>query len=251
MVVLVVPLPSPMLLSSISRTKKFFQKTIKNFKSFFSPGYYQRLPKASPHSKFSYSVAAASSSAMDMTSNTSYQDMEKLYTDFSDQWESENEKARRRMKKKAASALPSKQESEVYSGSYISLSNASHAQKKNKVEKKEEGGGNNNKRSLTIQKGRKKESSSSSSSFMSMCMKEHRYCMVEQKLRELEMLDMNNVEYVLDIEEVLHYYSRLTCPVYLEIVDKFFMEIYSEFFGAPLGVRPVVTPRTPSIKVRS
>ena len=46
--------------------------------------------------------------------------------------------------------------------------------------------------------------------------------MVEQKLRELEMLDMNNVEYVLDIEEVLHYYSRLTCPAYLEIVDKFF-----------------------------
>ena len=219
-----------MLLSSISRTKKFFQKTVKNFKSFFSPGNYQRLPKASPHSKFSYSVAAASSSAMDMTSNTSYQDMEKLYTDFSDQWESENEKARRRMKKKAASALPSKQESEVYSGSYISLSNASHAQKKNKVEKKEEGGGGggNNKRSITIQKGRQKESSSS---FMSMCMKEHRYCMVEQKLRELEMLDMNNVEYVLDIEEVLHYYSRLTCPAYLEIVDKFFLEMYSELFG--------------------
>nr|ACU18028.1 unknown [Glycine max] len=223
-----------MLLSSISSTKKFFQKTVKNFKSFFSPGNYQRLPKASPHSKFSYSVAAASSSAMDMTSNTSYQDMEKLYTDFSDQCESENEKAiRRRMKKKAASSalLPSKQESEVYSGSYISLSNARHAQKKNRVEKKEEGGGGggNNKRSITIQKGRQKESSSS---FMSMCMKEHRYCMVEQKLRELEMLDMNNVEYVLDIEEVLHYYSRLTCPAYLEIVDKFFLEMYSELFGS-------------------
>ncbi|TKY44641.1 ATP-dependent RNA helicase DDX11 [Spatholobus suberectus] len=212
-----------MLLSSISSTKKFFQKTIKNFKSFFSPGY-QRLPKASPHSHFSYSVAA--SSAMDMTSNTSYQDMEKLYTDFSDQWESENEKARRGIKKKAA--LPSKKENEVYSGSYISLSSASHAQKKNKVmEKKVEGDNNqNNKRSLTLQKGRQKESS-----FMSMCMKEHRYCMVEQKLRELEMLDMNNVEYILDIEEVLHYYSRLTCPAYLEIVDKFFLEMYSELFG--------------------
>ena len=65
-----------------------------------------------------------------------------------------------------------------------------------------------------------------------MCMKEHRYCMVEQKLREVEMLDMNNVEYVLDIEEVLHYYSRLTCPAYLEIVDKFFLEMYSELFGS-------------------
>nr|KYP34032.1 hypothetical protein KK1_045053 [Cajanus cajan] len=198
-----------MLLSSISSTKKFFQKTIKNFKSFFSPGY-QRLPKASPHTPhFSYSVAA--SSAMDMTSNTSYQEMEKLYTDFSDQWESENEKTRRRRIKKKAT-LPSKQESsEVYSGSYISLSNASHAQKKNKVEKKVE----------------------ESPPFMSIGMREHshRYCMVEQKLRELEMLDMNNVEYVLDIEEVLHYYSRLTCPAYLEIVDKFFLEMYSELFG--------------------
>ncbi|CAJ1951785.1 unnamed protein product [Sphenostylis stenocarpa] len=208
-----------MLLSSISSTKKFFQKTIKNFKSFFSPGY-QRLPKASPHSV---------SSAMDMTSNTSYQDMEKLYTDFSDQWESETEKARRRIKKKAVSRLPSKQESEVYSGSYISLSNASHAQKKNKVGKKEEDDGNNqnNKRILTLEKGRHQKESS----FMSMCMKEHRYCMVEQKLRELEMLDMSNVEYILDIEEVLHYYSRLTCPAYLDIVDKFFLEMYSELFG--------------------
>lgn len=221
-----------MLLSSISSTKKFFQKTIKNFKSFFSPGY-QRLPKASPHTPhFSYSVAA--SSAMDMTSNTSYQEMEKLYTDFSDQWESENEKTRRRRIKKKAT-LPSKQESsEVYSGSYISLSNASHAQKKNKVEKKVEGDNNNNnhqnnKSNFSLQKGRKKESPP----FMSIGMREHshRYCMVEQKLRELEMLDMNNVEYVLDIEEVLHYYSRLTCPAYLEIVDKFFLEMYSELFG--------------------
>ncbi|QCD92103.1 uncharacterized protein LOC114181673 [Vigna unguiculata] len=218
-----------MLLSSISSTKKFFQKTIKNFKSFFSPGY-QRLPKTSPHGHFSYSVPA--SSAMDMTSNTSYQDTEKFYTDFSDKWESETDKTRR-IKKKAVSALPSKQESEVYNGSYISLSNASHAQKKNKIEKKEESGGaniNNRRRSLTHQK--------ESSSLMSMCMKEHKYCMVEQKLRELEMLDTNNVEYVLDIEEVLHYYSRLTCPAYLEIVDKFFLEMYSELFGraSPSGV---------------
>lgn len=223
-----------MLLSSISSTKKFFQKTIKNFKSFFSPGY-QRLPKASPHNHFPYSVAASTSSAMDMTTDTSYQNMENLYTDFSDQWESENEKTRRRrIKKKAAPTVPSKQENEVYSGSYISLSNnaASHAQKKNKVEKKVEGGGNNNKnnkRGLTIQKGMQRESP-----FMSIGMKEHRYCMVEQKLRELEMLDMNNVEYVLDIEEVLHYYSRLTCPAYLEIVDKFFLEMYSELFGSSM-----------------
>ncbi|KAJ1393511.1 hypothetical protein SESBI_34874 [Sesbania bispinosa] len=68
--------------------------------------------------------------------------------------------------------------------------------------------------------------------------------MVEKKLRELEMLDMSNVDYVLDIEEVLHYYSRLTCPAYLEIVDKFFMEMYSEFFDGP--GKPAIS-RTPSV----
>ncbi|KAK7271298.1 hypothetical protein RJT34_27078 [Clitoria ternatea] len=222
-----------LLRSSISSTKKFFQKTIKNFKSFFSPGY-QRLPKASPHNPFS---------AMELNSNTSYQDTDKLYTDFSDQWESEKEKTMRRIKKKDSpiSSSQTKQENnEVYhNGSYISLSKTkSPSQKKNKVVKNEECDNGNNKRGLTIQKGRPQQDSSSSP-FISIGMKEHRYCMVEQKLRELEMLDMNNVEYILDIEEVLHYYSRLTCPAYVEIVDKFFMEMYSELFGA------VVWPATP------
>ncbi|XP_061348385.1 uncharacterized protein LOC133293800 [Gastrolobium bilobum] len=221
-----------LLRSSISSTKKFFQKTLKNFKSFFSPGY-QRLPKTPPHNHFSYSVATTN--VMDMNSNTntntnintSYHDLEKLYTDFTDQWESEKEKTRRRSKKKAALSSPTKQENEVYNGSFINLSNASpSSQKKNQVEKREECENKNN-------MGRQQDSS-----FNSMGMKEHRYCMVEQKLRELEKLDMSNVDYVLDIEEVLHYYSRLTCPAYLEIVDKFFMEMYSDFFGPAWHVTP-------------
>ncbi|KAK4283749.1 hypothetical protein QN277_000669 [Acacia crassicarpa] len=65
-----------------------------------------------------------------------------------------------------------------------------------------------------------------------------RNSMIEKKLRELEKLDIGNVEYVLDIEEVLHYYSRLTCPAYLEIVDNFFMQMYSEFF-APISKLPL------------
>lgn len=64
-----------------------------------------------------------------------------------------------------------------------------------------------------------------------------RNCLVERKLRELEMMDMGDVEYVLDIEEVLHYYSKLTCPAYLEIVDDFFMQMYSELF-VPLHKSP-------------
>ncbi|KAK1376015.1 hypothetical protein POM88_032208 [Heracleum sosnowskyi] len=41
--------------------------------------------------------------------------------------------------------------------------------------------------------------------------------------------DVYNKDHVMDIEEALHYYSLITCPVYQDIVDRFFMDIYSEF----------------------
>ncbi|GMP42298.1 hypothetical protein CsSME_00012090 [Camellia sinensis var. sinensis] len=47
-----------------------------------------------------------------------------------------------------------------------------------------------------------------------------------EKMREM---DMNDVDHVLDIKEVLHNYLHLTCPVYLDIVDNFFVDMYSEF----------------------
>lgn len=56
-------------------------------------------------------------------------------------------------------------------------------------------------------------------------------CLVTRKLKELKMMDRNNVDLVLDIEEVLHYYSRLTSPVYREIMEKFFVEMYSGTFN--------------------
>ncbi|XP_010098064.2 uncharacterized protein LOC21408861 [Morus notabilis] len=49
-----------------------------------------------------------------------------------------------------------------------------------------------------------------------------------QKMRELEMIDAGDMEQALDIEEAIHYYSRLKSPVYLDIVDKFFVDMYSE-----------------------
>ncbi|KAJ0745452.1 hypothetical protein HanPI659440_Chr10g0398811 [Helianthus annuus] len=55
-------------------------------------------------------------------------------------------------------------------------------------------------------------------------------CLVTRKLKELEMMDQNNVDLVVDIEEVLHYYSRLTCPVYRDIIEKFFVDMYSGTF---------------------
>jgi hypothetical protein len=72
---------------------------------------------------------------------------------------------------------------------------------------------------------------------------------VAQKLKELEMMDVSNVEHVLDVEEVLHYYSRLTCPAYLDIVDKFFMDMYAEFIAPPANPRSVNSrPRLRSVR---
>ncbi|XP_058763261.1 uncharacterized protein LOC131636665 [Vicia villosa] len=108
-------------------------------------------------------------------------------------------------------------------GSYTKLSNASPSKEKNQVKKREVFDKKNNEKRLTLQGEKQKDSS-----FISKAMKERRYCMVEKKLRELEMLDMSNEDYVMDIEEVLYYYSKLTSPAYLEIVDRFFMEMYSD-----------------------
>ncbi|KAL5056934.1 hypothetical protein RYX36_028538 [Vicia faba] len=57
------------------------------------------------------------------------------------------------------------------------------------------------------------------------------------KMKELEMNDSGDVEQVLDIEEALHYYSRLKSPVYLDIVDKFFTDMHSEFSLSQSSVR--------------
>lgn len=106
-------------------------------------------------------------------------------------------------------------------GNYTKLSNASPSKEKNQVKKREVFDKKNNEKRMTLQGEKQKDSS-----FISKDMRERRYCMVEEKLRELKMLDISNVDYVMDIEEVLYFYSRITSPTYLEIVDRFFMEMY-------------------------
>jgi len=49
-----------------------------------------------------------------------------------------------------------------------------------------------------------------------------------QKMKKLDMMESGDLEHVLDIEEALHYYSRLKSPVYLDIVDRFFIDINSD-----------------------
>ncbi|WVZ22351.1 hypothetical protein V8G54_000895 [Vigna mungo] len=194
--------------SSMSNTIKFLHKTLENFKSCFSPRY-QKLPKTPPQNHFL---------GMD-NNNPSYKYLEKFYSDFTKQWDSGKEKGRQSSKKKGK---------EVPNESVNGLNNARHDEQKisYETEKREQCEKKKNDSSLNSMKGMRGNGN---------------YCMVEKKLREMEMLEMSDVDYVLDIEEVLHYYSRITCPMYLEIVDKFFIEMYSEFNGGLL-----VTPRTRS-----
>ncbi|KAK7358324.1 hypothetical protein VNO77_00251 [Canavalia gladiata] len=226
-----------LLRSSISNTMKFLQKTLENFKSCFSPSY-QKLPKTPPNNQFSYSVPATGVIGMN-NNNPSYKDLEKFYSDFTQQWDTEKEKGKRRSKKKSVlSSAPEKPQKEDYKESFNNLNNA-----KIQMEKKnEECENQKNKRRLNHQRVRQQDSSLN-------CMRGNKNCMVEKKLREMEMLEKSNVDYVLDIEEVLHYYSRLTCPLYLEIVDKFFMEMYSEFFGD--HAKPATPTVNSSLKLRS
>ncbi|XP_073294627.1 uncharacterized protein [Primulina huaijiensis] len=51
-----------------------------------------------------------------------------------------------------------------------------------------------------------------------------------RKMNDLELMDVNDDEdHVSDLEEVFHFYYLITCPAYLDIVDRFFMDMYSEF----------------------
>ncbi|CAA7057968.1 unnamed protein product [Microthlaspi erraticum] len=50
---------------------------------------------------------------------------------------------------------------------------------------------------------------------------------MEKKIKEMYMIETGDIEQALDVEEALHYYSLLRSPEYLNIVDKFFNDLYS------------------------
>ncbi|KAL6974403.1 hypothetical protein U1Q18_028585 [Sarracenia purpurea var. burkii] len=196
-----------LLRTSISKTKKFFQKTLQTFKSFLSPDY-QRLPKSPPRtSPFSSFPGVIDSISL----SQNYKELDKFYADFTDKWDNDRSKMKTNKKKKRSDkkiAMSSRIDDEkVESGSLMKFRKWREDQEEEKKKKKK-------KERIVVEEGKIKE--------------EGRICWVQQKLKELEMVERGNVEHLLDIEEVLHYYSRLTCLAYVEIVDKFFMEIYTE-----------------------
>lgn len=182
-----------LLRNSISSTRKFFRKTLGNLKSLFSGVHYQKLPKLSPLEKpFLYADHHRSMA-------------EKLEEDriksSNETEDSENKTTERKMTAKEEVTVKRKEGRSSANYNFGELSGESRKSLALKMEKKKDEDDNNNN-------------------------------LLEEKLKEIEMLDLSDVDHVLDIEEVLHLYSRLTCPVYLEIVDKFFVETLAEFFKA-------------------
>ncbi|KAB2611324.1 hypothetical protein D8674_019356 [Pyrus ussuriensis x Pyrus communis] len=57
-----------------------------------------------------------------------------------------------------------------------------------------------------------------------------------RRMKEFEMVDSSDMEQVLDVVEALHYYSRLKSPAYLDIVDKFFLDMYTNFSIPPTSI---------------
>ncbi|KAM5547739.1 hypothetical protein ABKV19_001952 [Rosa sericea] len=194
--------------NSISNTKRFFQKTLGTLKNLFSAGSYEKLPKSPAIYSTSMSTSTfARVHDMNIHNTSSYKDLDKLYNDFTDQWDSKRQSNNKRL----VISSPAQQDHKV-------------------VQRRDHEACDRNNKVMT------KRVEESRTTFSSELKEPKRCCLVAEKLKELEMLDISNVDHVLDVQEVFHYYSRLTCPAYLEIVDRFFMEMCAEFFG------PAATP---------
>ncbi|KAK9281678.1 hypothetical protein L1049_004582 [Liquidambar formosana] len=193
-----------MLRKSIDKTKNFFHSTLQNLKSYLFGGY-KKLPRASSFNPFSRSCSC---------SNLKNHQLDHFYADVSGRLESDQDKEKKTEKKSTMSAKEPMMEEDASSGSFMTFA------KRSPVKIKQEEGGKEEKNIRHSHDRKVKEACSRSANGGGY--------LLPQKMKELEMMDEGNVEHVLDVEEVLHYYSRLRSPVYLDIVDKFFVDMYSE-----------------------
>ncbi|KAL0342022.1 UNVERIFIED_CONTAM: hypothetical protein Scaly_1864800 [Sesamum calycinum] len=181
--------PQMLIKETLYGTKKFFHRAFTNLKSFILERY-QKLPKT-----------PCANSAM----KSKLHGVDNFCRSLSQQWDNSTET----VKKKERHLSPEVQTKgdEQCSKSFKNAGDCSeleHLKEHRKVSK--------------LSSGRKQEESSLLAAVA-----------LAQKMKELEMMDVHDMDHVMDVEEVLHFYSRLTCPEYLEIVDKFFMDMYSEF----------------------
>ncbi|KAK1354752.1 hypothetical protein POM88_048008 [Heracleum sosnowskyi] len=186
---------------SLSNTRKFLTRTIQSVKSFFHEATYQRLPKTPPVMPFS----CIGRHGLDKTLSQSYRELDKFYTDFTNLYDS----------KKTGNENTS---STCIKGfGHASLARSEDCDQMEECTRDD-------------QKKKRIGEETLPNTCKSVVTREERRCLVARKLKELEGMDLSNVENAMDIEEVLHYYSHLTSPVYLEIFDQFFVNIYADLF---------------------
>ncbi|KAL5729257.1 hypothetical protein ACHQM5_002232 [Ranunculus cassubicifolius] len=179
---------------TISSTKRFFKTTIQSFKSLLSGGY-ERLPKSSPFNPLSCAGIG------DLKTRRSFKELDSFSADTTNQRELNEEKNKNKVNEDLG-----KFQQEVWKVEPPKLKcplrgrNIKNGQKCSSK-------GERNSHPQTTEEG-----------------------MVLRRLKQLELMDKSNLDHALDIEEVLHYYSQLTSPAYLEIVDRFFMQMYSDIF---------------------
>ncbi|XP_030972354.1 uncharacterized protein LOC115992337 [Quercus lobata] len=187
---------------TIYKTKTLFQKTLENLQYIFFGGY-QKLSKPASFSPFSRRSGKRKDHQRDQ-----------FYTNFCDEWEANLCKAKESYDNSIMASKDPKKEEDACGGSFMKFA------KQSPVDSIEEGVvKEKNKESPQIEKGEESCSKKMNGACQGLA----------QKKKDLEMMGVGDVEQVLDIEEALHYYSRLTSPVYLDIVDKFFTDMYTEF----------------------
>ncbi|KAK4269397.1 hypothetical protein QN277_022558 [Acacia crassicarpa] len=195
---------------TIGKAKVLFHKTLRNFKSFMCGGH-QRLPRSLSFNPF---ITCSSSSSYRRT----YTRRDQFYNEFYDHLQSDLSMIKRvDSDVLSGSKEPPEEEEEHASctGNFMSFSKQSEQKNKHEGKVKQKTNG-------SYQIGKNKNLSHDQHK------KNGGAQVLAQKMKELEMIDAGDVEQVLDIEEALHYYSRLTSPVYLDIVDKFFLNMHSE-----------------------
>ncbi|CAI8601174.1 unnamed protein product [Vicia faba] len=184
---------------TIHKTKSFFRKSLKNFRCFFSGGY-QKLPRSLSFSPFLCNIDDAKAYTSDQFYNEFY---DLLQSDLSTMrvFGNNNNTNTKSMSKEPA------MEDAARNGNFMNFPKRSPQKSTHDV----------------IEKAKMDSSLSQSQ------LKKNGAHVLAQKMKELDMMDSGDLEHVLDIEEALHYYSRLKSSIYLDIVDKFFTEINSEF----------------------
>ncbi|KAK9697710.1 hypothetical protein RND81_08G055300 [Saponaria officinalis] len=184
-----------LLRNSISNTKKFFQRTIHNVKSFLSKGgTYEKLPKT-----------------------TNIEELDNFYVEFTHQWDSQKGTLRNQERKNPKNTQNSvKKNVQTYE---LGPRKAVDGETERNIKD-----GMKSTSSMSVVRGFRPMELS-----ISRSVREKRLDMFSEKLKELEKIDKGNIIHKMDIEEILHYYSCLTCPPYIEMVDKFFKEICTEF----------------------